>query len=151
MVSAQAAKEAVLSTFWKGSPVQFLEESGRKYSRRVDALLRREASQAIRYHQESGDVLVLVTASVKEWVEPWAKANGFHHVIASELEIQNGIVTGKLHGNNCTGLEKVSRIRAIVNLDDFDEIFVYGDSKGDREMLALGSKGKKFYKWRVVE
>jgi HAD superfamily hydrolase (TIGR01490 family) len=151
MISAQAAKEAVLSVFWKGKALQTLEEYGQKYAGRVPDILRKEAVQAIRRHKENGDVLVLVTASIREWVEPWAKTAGFHFVLASEIEVEDGRITGRLQGANCTGPEKEKQIRKTINLDDFEEIYAYGDSEGDREMLSLGTKGKTYYKWRVAE
>jgi phosphoserine phosphatase len=38
---------------------------------------------------------------------------------------------------NCYGEEKVRRIRASYNLDEFNHIYAYGDSEGDKAMLDL--------------
>ena len=50
--------------------------------------------------------------------------------------------TTKIDNNNAE--EKVARIKAAYNLADYDEIYCYGDSNGDKAMLALGTKA--FYK-----
>jgi len=42
--------------------------------------------------------------------------------------------------------EKVLRIKEKYDLKEFEKIFAYGDSKGDREMLALAHEG--YYKWK---
>ena len=47
--------------------------------------------------------------------------------------------------DNCYGIEKVNRIKEEYDLDEFKNIYVYGNSKGDREMLNLGTH--KFYKY----
>ncbi len=59
------------------------------------------------------------------------------HCIATKLEVKNYKITGNYSGNNCSGQEKVRRIKENFNLSDFDLIIAYGDSRGDREMLEL--------------
>lgn len=53
-------------------------------------------------------------------------------------------LTGRILGRNCHGAEKVSRIREAFNLSDYDDIYAYGDTKGDKPMLALAKHA--FYK-----
>jgi len=40
---------------------------------------------------------------------------------------------------NCNGKEKVSRIKEAFNLADFETVYAYGDSSGDKEMLAIAT------------
>ena len=65
-------------------------------------------------------------------------------LISTQLETINDKLTGNIAGKNCNGEEKATRIRSIYNLAEFDEIYCYGDSNGDKQMLALGTK--TFYK-----
>ena len=81
----------------------------------------------------------LAAAGMSRETRPAPKA-----ISARQLEVKDGLITGKIKGINCYGPEKESRIRAAYMLKDFDEILAYGDSEGDREMLALASK--KFYR-----
>lgn len=69
----------------------------------------------------------------------------FSNFIATKLEQKDGKLTGKFNGNNCYGTEKVLRIKEKYNLKEFEKIYAYGDSKGDREMLALAHEG--YFKW----
>ncbi|MCB1149091.1 MAG: HAD-IB family hydrolase, partial [Chlamydiia bacterium] len=48
-----------------------------------------------------------------------------------------GVLTGKLLGANCRGPEKVRRILETFGPKESYLLYAYGDSAGDREMLAL--------------
>ena len=65
-------------------------------------------------------------------------------LIATRLEIKDDLMTGKFLTKNCYGIEKVNRVKEAYNLDDYDCIYVYGDSRGDKELLELADKS--FYK-----
>ena len=52
--------------------------------------------------------------------------------------------TGKFLTMNCYGQEKVKRIERAFPLRDTYELIVYGDSQGDKEMLAYADHG--YYK-----
>jgi phosphatidylglycerophosphatase C len=53
-------------------------------------------------------------------------------------------LTGKIEGKNCYGGEKVRRIQEAYSLEEYSEIYAYGDTSGDRPMLKLGTLS--FYK-----
>ena len=65
-------------------------------------------------------------------------------LIATNLVIDQGKITGNIDGNNCYGEEKVNRIKQLYDLNSYSIIYAYGDSSGDRPMLALAQK--PFYK-----
>src|ERR1700737_4297946 len=48
---------------------------------------------------------------------------------------RDGIFDGRLIGINCRGAEKVARLEKLIGGFDGHQIFAYGDSDGDREML----------------
>ena len=56
----------------------------------------------------------------------------------------DGKITGKLINGNCYGNEKVLRVMRLVNIEDYEEIYAYGDSRGDKELLSIAHK--PFYK-----
>ena len=58
--------------------------------------------------------------------------------------MKNGLLTGKIENQNCHGEEKVNRINAAFDLSQYDEIYCYGDTKGDKPMLRLATFA--FYK-----
>jgi phosphoserine phosphatase len=65
-------------------------------------------------------------------------------LISTRLETNNGKLTGRIEGKNCRGIEKVRRIKMQYKLDEYDEIYAYGDTKGDKPMLGLATIA--FYK-----
>ena len=122
----------------------FLEMANLYSLNRIDKITRRSAMQKISWHKKQGDTVVIVSASPKCWLEPWCAKNSLA-LLATKLEIKNGVITGKISGRNCYGDEKVRRISEAYDLEKFDYIYAYGDSIGDREMLGLANH--KFYKF----
>lgn len=90
-------------------------------------------------HLKAKHKIVIVTASIPEWIVPWCTKYGVK-VIGTNLEIIANRITGKFSTENCLGKEKVNRIKAVMDLEQFDEIYVYGYGKGDLEMLQLSKK-----------
>lgn len=136
-IAAQEMKERVLRYYFGNISQQEFEEGCRRFcTDRLPLLVRDQALAAIRQHQQQGNQVVVVSASAEDWVAPWCEVQ---HIscIASRLEITDQRLTGNLQGNNCNGPEKVNRIRQQFNLHDYTEIYAYGDSEGDRPMLAL--------------
>jgi HAD superfamily hydrolase (TIGR01490 family) len=132
------AKAALFRRFLGGTPVEPVREQARDFARnRLPDLLRPEAMNRLHWHREQGHRLVLVSASVGLYLRPWAEAEGFDDVVCTELEAKGGRFTGAFDGPNCNGPEKVRRLRAAVPEVDAAEVYAYGDSAGDRELLQM--------------
>ena len=136
-VPRQRAKEWLLRVYLRGLPEGTLVARGEAFAREVlPGLLRPRAMDRLAWHQVRGHRCALLSASLSAYVEPWARAAGFDEVFCSDLQVQDGVVTGKLNGLNCEGAEKVRRLEAhygdLTNL----KIHGYGDSAGDRHFLA---------------
>lgn len=139
-ISNQQAKENILSYFFKGTPVDSFQEKCDAYAgTRLPAILRRGAVDEITRLQNEGFEVVVVSASAENWIRKWADEQGIS-VIATRLESFNGKLTGKIDGLNCNGGEKVARIKLAYDLSTYDEIYAYGDTKGDKPMLALATR-----------
>ncbi len=136
IIDNSLAKALTLRWFYTGFSKARLEELGENFCREIiPTIVRPKALEKIKWHQSEGHVLVLVTASIREWVEPWAKEQGFK-VIATELEAQDGVLTGRMKTPNNWGPEKLRRIEAEYQFEDYEFSYAYGDSRGDKEMLA---------------
>ena len=103
---------------------------------KIEQNLAKEIYAKFLNHLEENHLVYIVTASIPEWVEPWSNQFGVS-VIGTKIEIKDNLVTGNFLTRNCFGIEKTNRIKEIINLDEFDDIHVYGNGKGDLEMLAL--------------
>ncbi len=98
----------------------------------------------LHWHQRQGHRCVLVSASMDIYLKPWAAAAGFDDVVCSTLEFHDGRVTGRLAGGNCYGDEKARRLAQLLGEQDYT-LYAYGDSRGDKELLAMADYG--YYRW----
>jgi phosphatidylglycerophosphatase C len=139
LISARAAKEKVLSLFFANqSQTDFQKMCNRFISEALPSLLREEAVKKIQYHIQNNDRIVVVTASPYQWVEGWCNSMKIE-IIATRILIKDGIITGKLDSLNCNNEEKVNRIREYLKIDDHSPVYAYGNSSGDKPMLALAT------------
>lgn len=139
MISRQKTKEKLLSHFFKGMKATEFDEICRSFSEvRIPKMLRMEAIKRIEQLKSEGTEMIVVTASASNWIKFWCAANGLPY-LSSELEVKDEKLTGKLDGLNCNEEEKVNRIKASYSLEEFDEIECYGDSSGDKAMLAIAT------------
>jgi HAD superfamily hydrolase (TIGR01490 family) len=143
LISNQAAKERILSWFFRNTPLaEFQETCDRFATREIPGLLRPKALREISELQDKGFSIVIVSASPENWIRKWAESINAG-LIATKLETRPGKpaedtrLTGRILGNNCHGKEKVRRIGETFQLDAYNEIYAYGDSSGDKPMLAL--------------
>jgi len=144
LIPVQTAKQKVLQKFFKNTPVEEFEKACNDFTQTaLPSLIRQKALHEIELLKEKGATVVIISASPQNWIRPYANILGAE-VLATRLEVQNGKITGRISGNNCRGKEKVVRIKEAYNLADYDEIYAYGDTKGDKPMLELATF--KFYK-----
>ena len=140
MVKNNFMKERAISFFFKNESITDLWKKGKQYSSdKIDNMVRDKAKEKIKWHQSRGDKIIVVSASANIWLESWCLKNNID-LIATELEEIDGKITGKLINGNCFGNEKVVRVKKKVNIKDYEEIFAYGDSRGDKELLDFADK-----------
>ena len=145
LINANIAKEKIFTSFFKNISEKKLFELGEQFCAiHLKKILKKDAIEALKYHQQLGNTICVVTASPKYWVKPWCDKNNFL-LICTEYKTELGKITGAYDGENCKGIVKVTKIKQLFNLEDFKEIFCYGDTKDDLPMLALGTKS--FYKY----
>ena len=127
-----------------------LADAAESYADHVVATgLRPDVRARVEWHRAEGHELVLVSASPELYVAPIGRRLGFDEVLATRLEVDaDDRLTGRLVGANCRGPEKVARLQEWRG-DNLVVAFAYGDSTGDREMLALAAPGVKVARsWR---
>jgi HAD superfamily hydrolase (TIGR01490 family) len=140
LVKNQFAKESVLKYFFKGTSLSKFNENCALFSKsRVPKLIRANALTSLKEHISYGAIVVVVSASPENWVREWCHLQGID-CISTRLKVIDNLITGELDGNNCYGPEKVRRVKEVFEIEHFKEIIAYGDSSGDKEMLAIASK-----------
>lgn len=132
------AKELLFGACFRGMAAARFEAAGKAFAEnRLPTLLRPSAMAAVERHRAAGHRLVIVTASMAAWIMPWARGAGFSDVIATQPEIDGGVLTGRFDGPNCRGPEKVRRFLEEYPRREAYELFFYGDGSGDRDLLEL--------------
>ena len=81
--------------------------------------------------------MLINSASICNWILPWAQSVDIENVIGTEIEVKEGVITGKFKGENCYGVEKVKRFLELYPYRDTYQLYVYGDSSGDKPLLDI--------------
>ena len=127
-------------TAFEGLDAAALDRLGADFARSfVVPRLREDTTARLRRHQELGHVVLLASASLEPYLGPLGAELGLDGVVCTRLERDAyGRLTGRLVGANCRGPEKARRVRewlAEAGLENA-ELWAYGDSAGDDELLA---------------
>jgi HAD superfamily hydrolase (TIGR01490 family) len=131
------AKRKVTRWFLKGMTAERFELKAQEFViKKLKPIVKASAIQKLEWHKEKGHRVILVSASFEDYLKYWVKLYNIE-VIGTKLEWRNNQITGNFATPNCYGPEKVKRIKQLLDPNDYEEIFAYGDSRGDREMLAL--------------
>ena len=139
LISNSKTKERAFRYFFGGLTSEAFQIKCEQFAIEIiPTLVRKKALHEIRKHIEQGTEVVVVSASPENFVSPWCKANQLQ-CIATRLEIKGNKITGNIHGENCYGQEKVNRIKEGYDLSQYDNIYGYGDSNGDKEMLSIST------------
>jgi phosphatidylglycerophosphatase C len=105
----------------------------------AERALRDDTLGALRAHQAERDLTVFVSASFELYLRPLAALLGVDEVLGTRLSTRDGRFDGTLEGPNCRGPEKVDRLHRLLEPTGGRgayEVIAYGDSAGDRELLA---------------
>jgi len=102
----------------------------------INDILRDNIYKKFLKHIEDGDKILLVSASMRCWLEPWAKKYNVD-LLCTELAFKDGKFSGHFATKNCHGKEKLLRIEKHLKLSDYTEIYAYGDSSGDDYMFEV--------------
>lgn len=138
-ITNSKAKESVLASCLKGMKASDFAKYCNDFLPILESICKDSALDKIKWHKDRGDKVVIVSASFEEYLGLLARKLGIE-IIATKMEVCDSKLTGRFSTPNCYGVQKAVRIKEQFNLESFGEIYAYGDTKGDREMLALAHK-----------
>ena len=143
-LSNNTAKQKILTYFFAGTAEGVFQEKCDLFAENIiPGLVRPGALSEINQLRSQGFEIVVVSASAGNWIRKWTNSFSLQ-LIATKLEVKNGLITGRIDGENNHGEQKTINIKQRWNLDEYAEIYAYGDSSGDKPMLDLATKS--FYK-----
>jgi len=120
-----------------------LEDHGKVFAQRVvTTWMRDDTVQRLQWHLDQGHHIVLVSASYSMYLRHLGSQLGVSDVLACEVSFdQRGRCTGQLIQGNCRGPEKERRLTSWMKDRGLEgaEIYAYGDSAGDDQLLAMAT------------
>lgn len=136
------AKERICAHFFRNMTYESFRKKGIDFATEIAKFQRKETVDCLKEHIEKGHKVYVISASIEEWVAPFCHTLGNVNVLSTKISRD---LTHFL-SRNCYGREKVNRL--LEAEPDIQQhrgnyfIHAYGDSNGDREMLAFADEGK---------
>jgi phosphatidylglycerophosphatase C len=132
-------KVHLLRSLARGREAATVAAQGEVYARSLPERYRPDVLARLRWHRREGHDVVLVSAGLVTYLDHLAADLDLETVIACELAADDrGVLTGELARPNVRGPEKEVRLRAwIADREPYGTIWAYGNSSGDRELLAM--------------
>lgn len=156
------AKQKVFAHFFRGMTLTRFDALCTAFAQQGEHLLRPAARSFINTVRPEAYAMAIVSASIDNWVRPFAemylqsdnaqdKSQGNVQdnkpalpiiVLGTKVEVDAaGCLTGRFATPNCYGPEKVRRIEAVWPHREQYDVSAFGDSRGDKEMLAYADQG----------
>lgn len=156
------AKQKVFAHFFRGMTLARFDALCTAFAQQGEHLLRPAARSFINTVRSEAYAMAIVSASIDNWVRPFAemylqsdnaqdKSQGNVQdnkpalpiiVLGTKVEVDAaGCLTGRFSTPNCYGPEKVRRIEAVWPHREQYDVSAFGDSRGDKEMLAYADQG----------
>lgn len=112
LLTSSRAKEKLFGSLFKGMPYAEFKRKGESFASEMEGVLRRDVLQELERVHATGGLVVIASASVEEWIRPWAERYSVDFVIATKAEVDSdGKLTGGFSTPNCRGAEKARRVR----------------------------------------
>ena len=135
--------EFALSTI-KGKRPEEIENLLNKFlSSVIEPMINIYALRLLHNHYHNNDVMLLASATNSVIVTPIAKRLGFKNIVATEVEIVNGVYSGKFQNTPALGEGKLQKVREWMcknDFNDFKNTTFYSDSINDFPLLAAVNK-----------
>jgi phosphatidylglycerophosphatase C len=131
-------KEIIVGGALRGKLVTDVERVGEQFAQYVLVnWLRPDTLRRLRWHQQAGHRTVLVSASLAAYLRPLALRLGIDDVLCTDSTRSGDRYGDRLNGLNCRADEKRRRLDQLLEERGWvhTEVWAYGDSAGDREML----------------
>ena len=157
------AKQLIFAHLFAGMRIEKFDALCRGFAEESQHLLRPKGITLVHEALVAGAQVFIVSASIDNWVRPFFDIRNLKgvQVLGTQIEVVDGKVTGRFKTNNCYGEEKVRRICEALTTTtgtsipttnaygttslSFDrsqyDIEAFGDSRGDKEMLAFADQG----------
>ncbi|CAM4269636.1 HAD hydrolase, family IB [Acinetobacter dispersus] len=133
---AHAMRPRLFQSMFKDISVDVVEQLAQEYAQKLIKRLDPDLFQQLQLHQQRGDHIVLVSASVDLYLAPICEVLNIE-LLCTQTESKDGRLTGRYSSEDCSSEQKKLRILQSYNLANYQTIYAYGNSEEDLEMLSL--------------
>ena len=139
-------KQKIFSYFFKGMKIDDFNALCTRFAERNKHLLRPAGIEKVKQViAEEHTTVLIISASIDNWVRPFFdEIDKKIQVLGTQIETKEGRLTGQFTSKNCYGEEKVNRLTALYPHREAYYLIAFGDSRGDKELLAFADKA--YYK-----
>ena len=130
-------KQKVFSYFFRGTSIEEFNRLGKEFADHSQHLLRWGGLELIEKAKAEGTDIVVISASIDNWVQPFFPEL---LVLGTQVEVKDGLLTGRFSTKNCYGQEKVNRLLSVFPDRENYRLVAYGDSSGDRKLLDFADE-----------
>ena len=130
-------KQRLFTWFFQGMSIETFDALCQSFALSHRHLLRPDTVRLLQQALSEGAEVLVVSASIDNWVQPFFPAVT---VLGTQIEVIDGRLSGRFLTPNCYGQEKVRRILALHPDRSAYRLIAYGDSRGDRELLAFADE-----------
>ena len=142
LADPEKVKKSFISSILKGERKAKIERKSQEFFEKYyPEVFRENALEFIKNIDRTQIESYIVSASLDIWVKPFADKLEIN-LLATKAEFKEDIFTGNFIGKNCNGSEKVNRIKAAIEGRKYDKTIAFGDTSGDKEMLAWANEGQ---------
>lgn len=111
----------------------------------VEPMMLPKAQALVDKHKAEGDMCIIVTATNRFVTAPIAERLGVHDLLATDLEVLEGVFTGKIDGIPCFQGGKITKLEAWLQAQDntalsLDNSVFYSDSFNDIPLLEVAGE-----------
>jgi len=113
--------------------------SGEVFHRYLQDAVRPEIYAEIRYHKERNARIVILSSAIQFICSLMGSHLAVDDIICSELEIRDGLFTGRSVGPLCFGIEKLTRLKAYCEKMNCspEKAYYYADDISDFQVLDV--------------
>lgn len=133
--------EATKPTFAGKTYAELLDLGERLFKQETAAKLRPQMWQIIRAHRKMGHRIVIASSATRFQIEPIAHEIDADDALATDVEVVDGIVTGRILGRPLWGPGKAAAVRQLAKDHDLDLDASFAYSDGNEDIPYLESVG----------
>ncbi|MGB5811909.1 MAG: HAD-IB family hydrolase [Polyangiales bacterium] len=128
------------TAMYRGLEESVLEDVGQHaFDKYLATQIYPESRALVEAHRKRGHTVAIITSATRYQAEPIARELGIDHLMYTELEAENGVLTGGVVRPTCYGEGKAAAARGLAAEHglDLEESYFYSDSHEDLPLFDL--------------